>query len=68
MINVTSEIGVPGSWINPLENTVIYVVKSGDTLTSIAKKHETTLLALQELNPQIENINLIFPNQKIRVK
>lgn len=68
MINVTSKSGVPGSWINPLENAKIHVVQSGETLTSIAKKYGTTLSALQKLNPQINNIHLIFPNQKVRVK
>ena len=45
-----------------------YVVKSGDTFSTIAKKHGLTQKELKELNPQIENINLIYKGQKIRVK
>lgn len=68
MINVTSKEGTPGSWINPLENETIHLVQSGETLTSIAKKYGTTLSVIQKLNPQIENIHLIYPNQKVRIK
>lgn len=45
-----------------------YVVKSGDTFGAIAKKHGLTQKELAKLNPQIENINLIYKGQKIRVK
>ena len=45
-----------------------YVVKSGDTFGAIAKKYGLTQKELAKLNPQIENINLIYKGQKIRVK
>lgn len=45
-----------------------YTVKSGDTMTGIAKKKGTTLAKLAVLNPSIKNLNKIFPGQKIRVK
>ncbi|WP_253298036.1 5'-nucleotidase C-terminal domain-containing protein [Paenibacillus sp. MSJ-34] len=42
----------------------IYIVKSGDNLTKIAKIYGTTWRKLQELN-QLRNPNLIYPGQKI---
>lgn len=44
-----------------------YTVKSGDTLSSIANKYKTTVAQLVKLNG-IKNANLIYVNQKIRVK
>ena len=46
---------------------VYYVVRSGDTLTAIAKKFDTTVQQLVKLNG-IKNPNLIYVNQKLRVK
>lgn len=43
-----------------------YVVKKGDTLTSIAKKYNTSVKFLKTDN-NIENANLIYPDQKICV-
>lgn len=46
-----------------------YTVKSGDTLSAIAKKYGTTVAAIQKLNPTlIKNVNLIITGWKIRVK
>lgn len=47
------------------EDTV-YVVKSGDTLSKIASKYGTTYQELARIN-NIENPNLIFPGQKIKI-
>ena len=44
-----------------------YTVKSGDTLTKIAKAHDTTYQELAELNG-IANPNKIYAGQKIRIK
>lgn len=44
-----------------------YTVQKGDTLSAIAKKHNTTVDALQRLN-NIANPNLIRVGQKLRVK
>ena len=46
---------------------VYYIVKSGDTLSAIAKKYGTTVAQLVKWNG-IKNPNLIYVNQKIRVK
>jgi len=69
MINLTSKKGVAGSWINPDEDDPdYYVIQDGDSLTKIAKKYKTSVAAIKALNPSIKNINLIYANQKIRVK
>lgn len=48
---------------------VYYTVKSGDTLSAIARKYSTTVSAIQKLNPTlIKNVNLILTGWKIRVK
>lgn len=46
---------------------VVYVVKKGDTLSAIAKKYKTTVKKLVKDN-NIKNANLIYPNQKIKIK
>ena len=46
---------------------VYYTVKSGDTLSAIAKRYGTTVNQLVAWN-NIKNPNLIYPNQKLRVK
>ena len=45
-----------------------YTVKSGDTLSGIAKKYKTSVKKLKELNPEIKDVNKIYVGQKIRVK
>ncbi|NMA69616.1 MAG: LysM peptidoglycan-binding domain-containing protein [Desulfitobacterium sp.] len=45
-----------------------YTVVKGDAMWKIAQKHGMTLKELVALNPQIKNINLIYPGQKINVK
>lgn len=44
-----------------------YIVRSGDNLTKIAKKYGTTVNQLVSLNG-IKNPNLIYINQKLRIK
>lgn len=44
-----------------------YVVKSGDTLSGIAKKYGTTYQKLAQMNG-IKNPNIIYAGQKIRVR
>lgn len=66
MINVTKVEGTPGSWINPHQET-IHIVSSGETLTKIAKTYSTTIQAIQDKNPQIKNVNLIYAGQVIKI-
>ena len=47
-----------------VNETKIYTVKSGDTLSEIAAKYKTTVAKLVEDN-NIKNANLIYPGQKI---
>jgi len=44
-----------------------YEVRSGDTLSAIAQRHQTSLATVLRLNNQIENPDLIFPGQRIRL-
>ncbi len=48
-------------------NIQYYTVKAGDNLTKIAKMYGTTVNQLVSWN-NIANPNLIYPNQKLRVK
>lgn len=52
---------------NNVPHETIYIVKKGDTLSGIAKKYNTTYQKLAKDN-NIENPNLIYPNQKIIIK
>ncbi|WP_222565092.1 N-acetylmuramidase domain-containing protein [Novilysobacter antarcticus] len=51
----------------PESGTGTYSVRSGDTLSGIAQKHGVSLSALAAANPQIRNIDLIFPNQVVKI-
>ncbi len=44
-----------------------YTVKSGDTLSAIAQRHQTTLSSLLRLNPDIDNPDRIFPGQRLKL-
>ena len=50
---------------NSSENTIIYIVKKGDTLSQIAINYNTTVSTITSLNPNIKNPNLIYIGQKI---
>lgn len=43
-----------------------YEVKSGDTMGEIAKEQGLSLQELAELNPEVENLDLIFIGQDVR--
>lgn len=42
-----------------------YKIKSGDTLSGIAKKHGTTVSALMSANPDIKNANVIYAGKTL---
>jgi LysM repeat protein len=44
-----------------------YTIKSGDTLSAIAKRMGVRLSEIKEANPQIKDLNKIRPGQKIKV-
>lgn len=48
------------------KSDIIYIVKSGDTLSGIAKRYQTTYQVLAQYN-NIANPNLIYPNQIIKI-
>lgn len=47
------------------EPAVAYEVKSGDTMSEIAKAHNLSLGEIAQLNPQIKDINLIYVGEHI---
>lgn len=44
-----------------------YSVRPGDTLSRIAAAHRISLARIEALNPQIRNVNLIHPGDRVRV-
>ena len=44
-----------------------YIVQIGDTLGGIALKFDTTFNALFAANPNIQNPDVIYPNQVIKL-
>ena len=48
--------------------TNYYTIKSGDTLSAIAAKFNTTIANLMALNPHIKNANLIYAGDTIRIR
>ena len=67
IISVGQVIKIPNNNANNKVQVEYYTVKSGDSLSSIAKKYGTTVNNLVALN-NIKNANLIYVNQKIRVR
>ena len=61
IIYVGQEIKIPSA-----SNNNIYIVRSGDTLTSIASKYNTTYQELAKYN-NIENPNIIYVGQEIKI-
>lgn len=64
VIRVGDRIRISGKSTSPHTNAH-YIVKKGDTLTSIARDHHMTLAQLEKLNPQIKNPDVIYPGQTI---
>ena len=64
VIKIPTNGSIPSA---PSSSAEYYVVKSGDTLSGIAARYGTTYQKLAQMNG-IQNPNLIYPGQKIRVK
>ncbi|HBK69680.1 MAG TPA: multifunctional 2',3'-cyclic-nucleotide 2'-phosphodiesterase/5'-nucleotidase/3'-nucleotidase [Firmicutes bacterium] len=48
---------------------VVYIVKKGDVLWKIARKHGTNIYEIIKLNPEeLKNPDLIFPGQKLMIQ
>lgn len=52
---------------SPPSSEATYTVRCGDTLSGIAHAHDVELPNLIDVNPQIENPDLIFPGQTIHL-
>jgi LysM repeat protein len=62
------QIYLPGAtFIDPDTEKPVYIVKSGDYMSAIAVRFDTTLATLLELNPQITNARLIFAGQRLNL-
>ena len=51
---------------NPGQQRTGYIVRSGDSLSSIARAHGSSLTALREANPQVRG-DIIRPGQKLNI-
>ncbi len=69
LIGVGQTIKIPNGTMSHITNTSsrTYIVKSGDTLSSIAKKYGTTYQKIAKDN-NISNPNKIYPGQKLIIK
>jgi GH24 family phage-related lysozyme (muramidase) len=55
-------------FLKPIKTTTtVYKIKLGETLTTIAKKHNTTVTAILKANTSIKNPNRIFAGQTIKI-
>lgn len=54
---------IPQEVIDKIPSVILYVVRKGDTLWKLAKRFNTTIKDIAELN-NIENPDLIYPDQK----
>lgn len=65
MNRVTTYSIYPGQTIYIPSSSRIYTVKAGDTLYKIASASNVSLWAIQQVNPQIKQINWVYPGQVI---
>ena len=72
LLSNTSPIPTPETPTTPEapENseTIVYTVKSGDTLSEIARDYGTTVNSIVSLNTFITNPNLIYPGQQLTIR
>ena len=64
---IAPEYAGAGSSPNSSKKFITYTVKKGDTLSSIAKKYNTTVKQIASDN-DIDNVNLIFTGQKLKIR
>ncbi|MHC0036980.1 cell wall hydrolase [Pseudoneobacillus sp. C159] len=57
-----------GSLLFAVNITYAYTVKQGDTMIGIAEEHNLSLGELADLNPQIDDLNVIFAGDKLQTK
>ena len=55
----------PSATTPPAATSQVYIVKSGDTFTKIAKKNGVTVEELKAANPSIKDINKIAVGDEI---
>lgn len=55
---------IPPEVIDKIPGIILYVVRKGDTLWKLAKRFNTTVKEIAAIN-NIENPDLIYPNQKL---
>ena len=67
VLNILGEEPVGEEAAPDIETPATYTVQVGDTLSTIAKAHETTVEMLLDINV-ITNKNLIFPGQELSVQ
>lgn len=71
LIYIGQTLKIPNSSTTTQEEictgSIIYTVKRGDTLSEIAQEYNTTVSEIVSLN-NIKNPNLIYVNQKIRIR
>jgi N-acetylmuramoyl-L-alanine amidase len=53
------------SFLFTAHSTLAYTVKPGDTISKIATENNLTVQEIAELNPQIQNLNMIFVGDTI---
>ncbi|MEC2105492.1 LysM peptidoglycan-binding domain-containing protein, partial [Bacillus licheniformis] len=66
-IYVGQKLKISSSASTALNKKQYYTIKSGDTLSGISKRFNTSIKTLQNWNG-IKNANKIYAGQKIRVK
>ncbi len=59
----TLNVSIPATSSIPVTGTYSYTVQSGDTLSSIARRFQVSVSALQRANPEISNSNVISVGQ-----
>jgi LysM repeat protein len=67
VIYAGQKIVLPGALLPGTGSTDIYVIKRGDTLSSIARTFNTTIDKLLELNKDITNPSRIYEGQRLQV-